>query len=156
MPLSATQVQAAILGRTGDIDPTTGDPVVGGSGYLETRIASLWAQYADKAYVTPRLQELFVERDCYQIQIGLLQDRFTFRDSDATFNRSERVDRLIELRTAVQTAIEDLISTASANRAPAVGPITAGAPVSPPFPGGLDANSPRYGGSPYYRRPWGS
>lgn len=155
MPLTSAQVQAAILGRTGDIDPTTGDPVVGGGGYLETRIAALWAQYADKAYVSPRLQELFVERDCYRVQIGLLQDRFTFRDSDAAFNRSERVDRLMKLRDAVQEQIGELVAMAAANRAPAVGPMSTAAPIGAPPGSVLDGNHPRYGGSPYYRRPWG-
>lgn len=152
MVQTAASIQARILDRTGDIDPTTGDAVVGGGGYLESKIAGLWSQYADKAYVTPRLQELFVERDCYRLMLALLQDRFTFRDSDATFNRSERVDRLVKLRDGVQEEIDRIVDMASANRAPAVGTLTATAPIGPPFPLGLDANSRRYAGDPYFRR----
>lgn len=37
-------------------------------------------------------------------------------------------------------------------RGPAIGQLTTVAPVSPPWPGGIDANDPVYTGSPYRRR----
>lgn len=152
MALSAAQVQAAILGRTGDIDPTTGDPVVGGGGFLSTIIGAVWAEYADKAYVGPRLQELHVERDLYDRMIALIQHKFDFRDSDADFKRSQRVQRLVDRRDKVIENLNGVLAMVAANRAPAVGLITATAPVGPPFPLGIDANSRRYGGDPYSRR----
>lgn len=155
MALTAAQVQAAIIGRTGDVDATTGDPVVGGGGYLATVVASVWAEYADKAYVGPRLQELYCERDLLDRMVALIQHKFDFRDSDATFSRSQRVKTLLDRRTAVQNKIEAIETTAAANRAPAVGQMTTAAAVGPPYPFGVDASDPRYGGDPYTRRPWG-
>jgi hypothetical protein len=65
-------------------------------------------------------------------------------------------ERLMERRSTVQEKIDALEVMAAANRAPAVGPILAQAPVEPPYPNGIDANSRRYGGDPYLRRsyPW--
>lgn len=155
MAETAVTIQAKILGRTGDIDPTTGDPVVGGGGYLSTLVASIWSEYADKAYVGPRLQELYTERDLYDRQIALIQDRYDFRDSDAQFSRSQRVERLIGRRDKVIEKIGQIEAMVNANRAPAVGPILATQAFGPSSVLALNAGSPRYGGSPYFRRPWG-
>lgn len=154
MPLDAATIQARILERTGDFDPTTGDPVVGGGGYLEQQVAGVWAMYADKAYVAPRLQELYTERDLFERALALLQDRYDFSDSDAKFTRSQRVQTLKDRRDEIQMRIDQVEAMVAANRTPAVGPILTVAPVGPPFLFGPDANSPRYGGSPYWPRPW--
>jgi hypothetical protein len=155
MAETAATIQAKILVRTGDVDATTGDPVLGGGGYLSTLIAGIWGEYADKAYVAPRLQELYTERDLFDRMITLIQDRFDFSDSDASFKRSQRVQTLVDRRDVVQGKIDALLAMVAANRAPAVGAITATAPMGPPFPLGVNANHPQYGGSPYFRRPWG-
>jgi hypothetical protein len=155
MPLSAADVQKRILERTGDFDPTTGDPVQGGGGYLEQQIAGVWAQYADKAYVAPRLQELYTERDLLERYIAAIRHRYNMSADGVTENRDQRTERLIGQRDHLSENIEQVEATASANRAPAVGPLLTTAPVSSPFAGSSDANSPRYGGSPYWRRPWG-
>lgn len=154
MPLTTAIVQARILERTGDFDPTTGDalPVGMGGGFLAQQIGGVWAQYADKAYVAPRLQELYVERDLFERYRAAIQDRYDFSDSDAKFALSQRVDTLKVRRDTVQERIDALEAMAAANRAPAVGAITATAPVSPPFQGGIDANDRRYGGDPYRPR----
>jgi hypothetical protein len=153
--LTAADVQKRILERTGDFDPTTGDPLQGGGGYLEQQIAGVWAQYADKAYVAPRLLELYVERDLAIRYRTALQHLYHFRDSDADFARDERFDHLETVVDEDRTEIERIETIAAANRSPAVGQLTTTAPMGRPWPFGLDANSPRYGGSPYYRRPWG-
>lgn len=156
MALLAADVQKRILERTGDYDPTTGDPVLGGGGYLEQQVANVWTEYADKAHISPRLQELFVERDLLERYIAALQHKFDFRDSDASFSRSQRIATLTGRRDKAQERINDLLAMVAANRAGAVGQLTTVAPVAAPFGAlGLDANSQRYGGSPYYRRPWG-
>lgn len=156
MPVTAAQVQAAILGRTGDIDPTTGDPVVGGGGYLSTIIASLWTEYADKAYIAPRLQELYVERDLFDRMLALIQQNVDFNTpgSEISIRLSQRIATLSGRRDKVIEKLNGLVAMVKANRAPAVGQITATAPVGSPFPIGVDANSRRYGGDPYFRRPW--
>jgi hypothetical protein len=155
MPETAVTIQAKILQRTGDIDPTTGDPVVGGGGYLSSLIAGVWSEYSDKAYVAPRLQELYTERDLYDRMIALIQDKYDFTDEQSSFKRSQRVQTLVSRREVVQQKVEALLLMVNANRAPAVGQLTTVAPVSPPFPQEIDAGSPRYGGSPYYPRPGG-
>lgn len=154
MPETAATIQAKILQRTGDVDPTTGDPVVGGDGYLSTLISTIWSEYTDKAYIAPRLQELYVERDLYDRMVALIQDKYDFSDEQSSFKRSQRVQTLVDRRAVVQEKIGTLLAMVNANRAPAVGQLTAVAPVRPLFPGAIDANNPRYTGSPYYRRPW--
>lgn len=154
MPLTAADVQKRILERTGDFDATTGDPVQGGGGYLEQQMAAVWAEYADKAYVAPRLQELYVERDLLERYLAAIQHKFDFRDSDAAFQRSQRIQTLATRRDNVKARIDGLEAMIAANRAPSTGQLVATAPIGSPFPLGIDANSRRYGGDPYFRGPW--
>ena len=128
---------------------------MGGGGYLDSVIGTVWAEYADKQYIAPRLQELYVERDLFERMIALIQDRYDFTDESASFKRSQRVQTLTERRDKVIEKIEEIEQMIAANRAPAVGPILASQAFGPPSPLGLNAGSPRYGGSPYFRRPWG-
>jgi hypothetical protein len=155
MPLTAAQiVQARILERTGDFDPTSGDalPVGAGGGFLEQQIAGVWAQYADKAYVAPRLQELYVTRALLLRGQTARRQVYDFSDSDAKFTPSQVYDHFAAELATVEQEITETLAMAAANRAPAVGPILTQAPIGPPVPGGVDANDRRYGGDPYRRR----
>jgi hypothetical protein len=152
---NAATIQKRILDRTGDIDPTTGDAIVGGGGYLSSIISKIWNTYADKAYISPRLQELYTERDCYDAMLGILQEKYTFRDADTEINEGDLPKNVAARRDKVQERIDALVAMAAANRPGAVGQITTTAPVSAPYGGLIDANNRRYSGDPYFPRRWG-
>jgi hypothetical protein len=158
MALSDTDAQTLILRKVGDVDPVTGDPVEYGlvsiAGVVGASMALLWNSHADKTQISPRLRELYVERDAYDLIIGTLGALVDYTLEGETIHLSQRVDRLTKRRDNVQTQIDTLQAGAFSRQAPVVGPILTVEPISPPtgpvmMPFGPDANSSAYSGSPY-------
>lgn len=158
MPILDVDVQKKIIAKVGDIDPINGDPlpygVVSISGVVGQNMTLLWASHADKAQITPRLRELFVERDAYDLLLGQLTALVDYALEGEAIKLSQRADRLIHRRLLTDAEILSLEKVAMNRRGPAVGQITTVAPVSPPmtpirYPYGPDGNNPTYGGSVY-------
>lgn len=165
MTILDTDVQALIMRKVGDIDPVTGDPleygVVSIAGVVGASIGQLWASHADKAQITPRLRELFVERDAYDLVLGALSALVDVTLEGETVHLSQRIATLTHRRATVDTEILSLEKDAKHRRSASIGPITTVAPISPPtsppvYVYGPDGNDPGYGGSPYrsLRRRW--
>jgi hypothetical protein len=159
-----------IVLEVGDLDPATGDPPVpGGAGMIASNISTIWATYADKALIAPRLQELYTRRRALDMLIGtILRHQVDVTQGDPTLavRQNQRVVAAQQQRKDVQTEIDKVESLALAARGGAVAPITQQEPVTPQdavnreyqqnpwFP---DAGNQRYSGSPYYprvRRDW--
>lgn len=158
MALSDADAQTLILRKVGDVDPVTGDPVEYGlvsiAGVVGASMSLLWDSHADKAQIAPRLRELYVERDSYDLILGCLSALVDYTLEGETIKLSQRLATIQKRRDTVQAAIVVLQTTALNRRAPAIGLITTVAPISPPTgpviePFGPDANSGRYSGSPY-------
>jgi hypothetical protein len=157
--LSDADAQTLILAKVGDIDPVTGDPLQGGlnrdAGVVGAYIPLLWSSHADKTQVSPRLRELYVERDSYDLILGTLSALVDHTFAGETIHLSQRVGTIKARRFNTQLEINQLQKFARGRRAPAVGQILTVEPVSPPTsppaptPFGPDANSPAYAGSPY-------
>lgn len=161
MALSDTDAQTLILRKVGDVDPVTGDPVEYGlvsiAGVVGASMSLLWDSHADKAQITPRLRELYVERDSYDLILGCLSALVDYTLEGETVKLSQRVATVQKRRDGVQTSIDSLQAVALKRQSPAVGPITTVAPVSPPtgpvfYPYGPDGNDPALSGSPYFPR----
>lgn len=158
MAIADVDAQTLIIRKVGDIDPITGDPLEYGllsiSGVVGASMALLWDSHADKAQVAPRLRELYVERDSYDLVLGQLGALVDYTLEGESVKLSQRVTGIQKRRDAVQVEIVALQTTARTRRTPVAGLITTVAPVSPPVspemePFGPDANSPRFAGSPY-------
>lgn len=161
MTFTDTDAQTLILRKVGDVDPVTGDPVEYGivsiAGVVGASMSLLWSSHADKAQITPRLRELYVERDAYDLILGCLSALVDYTLEGETERLSQRVATIQKRQDAVQLQITALQTTARKRQVPAVGAITTVAPVSPPmgpvfYPFGPDGNAPMYAGSVYYRR----
>lgn len=161
MTLSDSDAQTLIVRKVGDIDPVTGDPLDYGTtpiaGVVGANIALLWSSHSDKAQITPRLRELYVERDAFDLVLGALGALVDYSLEGESVRLSQRVAGIAQRRYRTNVEIEALQKVALNRRAPAVGPILTTAPVSPPTtltinPYGPDANDPSYTGSPYAPR----
>lgn len=164
MPINDLDRQLLIVASVGDVDPTNGDPVspvaTGSTGVIVRNIGRLWQKYADKALVDARLRDLYVSRDAHNLVMGVLEAQVSFSALDGSYSVKlhERWQSHKEERDAVLTEIERIEASILASRPPAIGALAATAPISPPLPGdrpqqsvyGPDANSPVYGGSPYW------
>jgi hypothetical protein len=159
MTLSDTDAQTLILRKVGDVDPVTGDPVEYGlvsiAGVVGASMALLWSSHADKAQVTPRLRELYVERDAYDLILGCLSALVDYTLEGETVKLSQRVAFIQKRRDNTQAEIVALQTVALNRRVPAIGPILTVEPISPPTslpapsPFGPSANDPMFSGSPY-------
>jgi hypothetical protein len=156
--LADTDAQTLILRKVGDIDPVTGDPVEYGlvtiAGVVGASMALLWSSHSDKAQIAPRLRELYVERDAYDLILGALTALVDYTLEGETIKLSQRVATIAKRRVVTQGEIDALQKAALSRHAPAVGPILTVQPISPPtgpilYPNGPDGNSGAYGGSPY-------
>lgn len=157
MTLSDTDAQTLIIRKVGDVDPITGDPIEYGlvsiAGVVGASMALLWDSHADKAQITPRLRELYVERDAYDLILGCLSALVDYSLEGESIHLSQRVATLVHRRTLVDADLLSLEKTAMNRRTPVVGMMTTVEPISPPtspplpLPFGPDANL--YGGSPY-------
>lgn len=156
MAVNDAQIQSLIVLEVGD-EVTAAWP----SGILSANIATVWASYADKALIAPRLQELYSKRRCIDIIVGIVRGQVTFSISgDHSRNQSDKAKALMDMRRACQDEITLLEAKARANRAPANDELAATAPIAPPDANGPDANDSRYRGDPYkppfgdpFRRP---
>lgn len=158
MALSDADAQTLILRKVGDVDPVTGDPVEYGlvsiAGVVGASMSLLWDSHADKAQIAPRLRELYVERDSYDLILGCLSALVDYTLEGESVKLSQRITNIQKRRDSIQTDIIALQAVALGRRTPAVGLILTVAPISPPTgpviePFGPDANSGRYSGSPY-------
>lgn len=159
MPIADTDAQMLILRKVGDVDPVTGDPVEYGlvsiAGVVGASMQLLWDSHADKVQITPRLRELYVERDAYDLILGTLSALVDYTLEGETIHLSQRIATIQKRRAATQAEITTLQTTALSRRMPAVGPILTVEPVSPPTslpvpsPFGPDGNSQQFTGSPY-------
>lgn len=149
MALTAEQAQQLIVLRVGDVDPETGDPTRSTYGVVAMGVALLWAAYADKALIAPRLQDLYVERDAIKMVLGVLANRYDLVSEGESLKRSQVWDHYQKMLDATVVELVKVQTFALGQRRPAVGQITTVEPISPPWPGGPNGNDGAYSGSPY-------
>lgn len=163
MTITATQVQALIIARVGDIDPATMHPPVftppaASPGIIATNMAVLWERYAAADVIAPGLRELIVERDAIKMVIATLRDRAVDIGQPGTglvVKEFERIETLQQQLKDVNTQITGLLAASGARAKGAADLILAQQPITSvdmanavplPLP---DANDIRYGGNPY-------
>lgn len=140
---SDADIQALIILEVGD-EITTAWP----SGVLTANIAAMWASFADKALIAPRLQELYTKRRAIDTVLGIVRSQVTFNiANDHSRNQSDKAKTLLSMRGEVQADITAVEKQARSARGGVAGVITTVAPITPAFP--PDANNPTYQGSPY-------
>lgn len=155
-----TALQQLIVDLVGDIDPVTGDvPAVPGDGIIHYHMAELWERYADKAAMSARLRELYVQRDACDLVLSVVAPEVNMSAPGASISLSSRASTYLARRNACQQEIERVESNAGLIAAetgvqtgrPVMVMISSVEPISPPsiFPGAPNANDPRYTGSPY-------
>lgn len=162
--MDLTAEQRLIRARVGDVDPNTGLPVRGTTdGIVAWNLPALWNYYQDRAAIAPRLQSLYVERDCIDLLLAVWQDEVDTAVGQGALSErlGQRTDHLLARRKTVLDEIVRIEARAGANRAPVVGLITKTAPVMAPVPGqwcpdppSRDGNSPTWSGSVYWRLPF--
>lgn len=163
MSLSDSQVQALVIAKVGDIDPTTLAPTTANTGVLAVNVPTLWAYYADKAATAPRLQALYTERDAIKLVLAKLRMLVDFNTGQALqMKQSQKAAALQAALTEIEGEIALVERQASAARRAggATGVLTRTAPIPPPTSAPatpydapspyLDPNDSRYGGSPYW------
>ncbi len=125
---------------------------------LANNIDRLWNSYADKAFVAPRLQELYVHRACIEVVLASpeIRNAVSFSMSgDLSQRLGERRDALALRRREVQAEIEHVQSWERQLQPPVLESIKATEIEVPPAlrtappPPVLDANDPRYRGDVY-------
>lgn len=154
MPVTDQQIQSLIILEVGEVwqPPTTpGGPQ---TALLASNIATVWASYADKALIAPRLQELYTKRRCIDIVLATLRDQVDFSVfEDLNSKQGQRFDHLNKMRADCQAEIVIVEQRAQKGRAPAVGPLTNTEPETPPtslpVTTVVDGNDPRYRGDLY-------
>jgi hypothetical protein len=143
---SDSDIQALIVLEVGD-EVTTAWP----SGVLNANIVTMWASFADKAQIAPRLQELYTKRRAIDAVLGIVRGQVTYNiANDHSRNQSDKAKTLLSMRKETQDEIVRVEMQARSNRPGVAGQITTTAPISPPVVGGVDANDPRFQGSPYF------
>lgn len=142
---SDSDIQALIILEVGD-EITPAWP----SGVLTANIALMWASYADKAQIAPRLQELYTKRRAINSVLGIVRGQVTYNiANDHSRNQSDKAKTLLSMRKETQDEIVRLETQTRANRPGVAGQLVTTAPISPPT-GSPDANDPIYQGSPYW------
>ncbi len=145
--VTIAQVQALIIAEVGDT-PT---------GTLAAQMPVIWASYADKAQVSPRLRELYAKRRAIDLVLGSLRAVVNTTIDGLSKQGHQQIDTLVALRKATQDDIADVEKKSRGMRGAALQPLTNVAIETPPTGprpfGPPDANSEVYGGSPYYRSP---
>lgn len=165
MAITAADVQRMIVLEVGDLDPATGDPpVAGGAGMIASNISTIWATYADKALLAPRLQELYTKRRALEMLMGtILRHQVAVSQGDPTLSvrQDQRFLGAQKQYDNVQAEIDKVENMVAKTRGGAVGPITQQEPVTPQdardrlnqqdllYP---DPGAPWYSGSGYYGR----
>lgn len=166
MPISDVDRQLVLIQSVGDIDFTTGDPVLptaqGSTGIVMTNIGRIWLKYADKAVFSPYLRDLYVQREAHDLVIARLESiavDFSTNNGQINVRLSQRLVSRRAQREAVEKDLLHLESQIAKNSPPLTIAIAATSPIAPPLPGaqptsspfGPDGNDPTYQGSPYWR-----
>lgn len=143
--VTIAQVQALIIAEVGDT-PT---------GTLAAQMPVIWASYADKAQVSPRLRELYAKRRAIDLVLGSLRAVVNTTIDGLSKQGHQQIDTLNALRKATQDDITDVEKKSRGMRGAALQPLTNVAIETPPTGprpfGPIDSNSPEIGGDPYYR-----
>jgi hypothetical protein len=172
MPLTDLDRQLLLIQRVGDVDADTGDPVSpfkpGSNGIILINSERLWEKYIGYSYLQPlglghRLFEAYYMRSAVELVIGVLESRVDFSAVGTAMRvslnqRRARAERFIDTLSDRIQKLEDMLQMWSP---PLIGMLTTTVPITPPVPGQLsspgwpwrvNADDPRYSGSPY----WGS
>lgn len=113
-------------------------------------IGLIWAAWADKALVYPRLQYLYTKRQCLDIIEGQLRDLVSTQIGSFNVNGQQRLQNLQAIHKRVDEEIEKLEEQARASRGPVKGDLEQTAP-SMADPGKPDPNNPVYRGDAIVR-----
>jgi len=144
--VTVTQVQSMIMAEVGDT-PT---------GTIAALLPVIWASYADKAQVAPRLQALYTQRKALDIRIGGLQAVVNTTIDGLSKQGHQQIDTLVVLRKATQDEIATVEKQSRGMRGAALQPLAnveiERPPTGPEPFGPISGNNPVYGGDPY-RRP---
>jgi hypothetical protein len=153
--ITEAQVKAIVIGRVGDIDPSTLDPTVANTGLLAVNIDLWWEMHADKALWGPRLQELYTQLECVDAKKAALMHLVDFSDGATSVNvkQNQKILALDTMRAGLLIRIAQLEQIyAKSFRNGVLVPLNQTAPVMPPViprTGPVDANDPRFAGDPY-------
>jgi hypothetical protein len=159
--LTIADVQAGIIDRVGDIDPVTLKPTVANTGLLAVRMPRVWVHWNAMAFRAPGLQEAYAERECIQIVLSRLRIRVDWNTGQAlAMKMSQQVAALEAMLKEANAHIQKIEEDArlGARAGGATGRLIHVEPIEPPtqFPDPMlpvDANDPRFTGSPYYSTP---
>lgn len=116
-----------------------------GDSDLANNVATLWALYAEKALVAPRLQYLYAKRHALDFRIGRLSAQVDLLLGTDKIVQEQEVQHLRQMRADVEAEIKVVETRARANRTPTVGKITAREP-QPPWPDAPDPSDSLYRG----------
>lgn len=143
--VAIADIQALIIAEVGDT-PT---------GTLATLMPTIWASYADKALVSPRLQELYAKRRAIDLVLGGLRGAVDITIDGLAKRNHQQVDTLIAMRKTTEDDIVAVEQRSRGMRGAALQPLInteIETPPTGPRPfGPLSGNSPELGGDPYYR-----
>lgn len=176
MPNTDLDRQLILIMQVGDVDPTTGDPILpitaGSSGIVVQNAERLWNSHSLRItvhpFLGPEIFSYYFKRSAVQLIIGVLESRVDF--SAVGTAMSVRLNQRIAARQMqAERFTKEIIrleGRLTSLAAPAIGLITRIEPITPPVPGDissplaavgsiniytLDANDPRLSGSPYWR-----
>lgn len=160
MAVTEAQVKRIVIGRVGDIDPSTLDPTTLASGLLASNIDLWWEMHADKDLWGPRLRELYTQLECLDAKMAAWAVLIDFSDgaTSVSWKQNQKILATQTMRDNVQRRITDLEQMyAKSQRAPgSLRLLVRTAPVMPPVvptPGPVDQNDPRFAGDAYLRSP---
>lgn len=147
MTVDAGQVQTLIILEVGETD----------AGALAANIATIWDSYADKAAISPRLQEAYTRLRCCRIALGEVRQQVTVSlPGSQSLALGQKAQALAGMLKDAQTEIALWERKARAARPIQVGRITQMEPVSlqdelqTPVAWSPDPNDSRYAGDPLY------
>jgi hypothetical protein len=143
--VTAGSIQSLVIAEVGD----TAD------GLLTQQMPLIWASYADKAGIAPRLQELYAKRRAIDIVLGSLRNSVGFSMSgDLSLRLDQRTEYLMERRKETLVEIRHLEAIARSGRAPAIAPLSTTEmepqPIIPAPTLVPDRNAEVFIGSPYW------
>lgn len=147
MAVTDAQIQTLLVLEVGD----------NADRLLAANVAALWDRFADKALVSTRLRELYVKRSLIDLARGAIRDQIDYSlggAAAASFHAHDRVETLEKMRANLYAELQQEERVARHTRPLALGTLTQTAPELPADgtapPATLDANDPRFAGSPYW------
>jgi hypothetical protein len=114
-------------------------------------VNALFELYSDLAATAPRLMYLYARRHALDMTIGGAWQDVSWEETGIAESDGQGVDHLLRMRADAHADIQRIEAQARANRAPAVGVITAATPAGPPAAGVADPNAAAYRGDPLMR-----